>query len=79
MDKGYDQAPWNIQNFNDGWMRTFTKIPEFDKKEIKMMRDWLKEGLITHLLLYLTEKKYGYNMGEDTAIFIAREIQRGFI
>ncbi len=79
MDKGYDQASWNIEKYNDGWMRTFGKIPEFTKEEIKMMKGWIDENLISHLFLYLTEKKYGYNMGEDTAYFIARELVRGNI
>lgn len=79
MDKGYDQAPYDIRAFSDGWMRTFTKIPGFNEYEIQMFKDWIEEGHITHLILYLTEEKYGYNMGDDTALFIAREVARGFI
>lgn len=64
--------------YDDGWIRTFRakEIPKFDPKELKMIKAWVKRDEIIKIGIYLTSEKY-YNLDNDMAHFILREIMRG--
>ena len=81
MDLGYQKAEDSIrfEGWQDNWMRTFTKIPEFSKAEEQMVRNFVSNGEYSRLAIYLTNPKFGYEMDSDTAEFVIREFIRGNI
>jgi hypothetical protein len=74
---GVSTAPiFNQIDFDDNYVRTFRKVPEFSKAELKMLKDWLKKDQLGEIAIFLTGEKYRA-MDEEMAQFVIRELLRG--
>lgn len=79
MELGYKKSEDSVclEGWQDNWMRTFIKVPEFSPAEEQMVRAFVTGGNYTKLAIYFTDPKFGYKMTSDTAEFVIREFIRG--
>lgn len=77
MELGYERSPVNLTNYQDGMIRTFGDVPEFDPRELDMIYDWVGKGDIESVFLYLQTPKYGYDLSDELCGFVVREVCRG--
>ena len=74
---GVNTAPIFDQiGFDDNWVRTFRKKPEFSVEELEMLHDWVKNDQLGEIAIYLTDEKYRF-MDEEMTQFCLRELLRG--
>ncbi|MFH1628679.1 MAG: hypothetical protein ABIE47_08145 [Pseudomonadota bacterium] len=62
--------------FRDNWVRTFREIPEFDRLELDMMRQWASDEQFEEIAIFLTGEEYK-DLDEEMAEFLIRELLRG--
>ena len=65
-----------VTDFTDGWTRTFGKVPELSRDETDFLREYLHEGHLSEIIIYL--EKYRGITGDD-AEFLLRELMRNDI
>jgi hypothetical protein len=74
---GVQTAPiFNQAEFNDNYVRTFRDCPNFSENELKMLHDWMENGQLGEIAIYLTGEKYR-DLDEEMAQFVIRELLRG--
>jgi len=78
LNLGYQKAEDSVhpEVLRHNWIRTFraNEIPEFSDLERSMLDAFVEKGEITRLVIYLTEPKFGYELDDDLAEYVVREL-----
>jgi hypothetical protein len=73
---GVATAPVRETEYQDGWFRTFRKreVPKFTDQEKELLREYLGEGQIEEMLIYMENIR---GISSDVSEFAVREFMRG--
>ena len=78
MNLGYEKAEDSVHpdTLRHNWIRTFRsdEVPTFSPLEREMLDAFIKRGEITRLVIYLTEPRFGYELDDDMAEYVVREL-----
>ena len=72
---GYEQAPVNQVEFDDGYIRTFrsNEFPDLCDDEVDLMRDMSTD----EIYIYLSSPTFRHRCSDEIAGFVIRELMRG--
>ena len=74
--QGVKIAPCDQNALDDGYVRTFRKLPEFSDIELNMLYEWKNLDKLDEIAIFLTSEKFK-DLDDEMAGFVFRELMRG--